>query len=378
MARFYDINEIVDDLCLLSGDIFRRNKGLYLSCAKMVYDDMNDDVMKLSKRVKIPVRRMFNVNKKTNSINIPNNWLRVNSISVVDRMGCFHPVYLNNTISDDIVDLGGAKDCSCERNCNNILCNTIKGYEAVQSVKSDFLPNGNPISFNCIDKKCVDSQGFFYSQTQYPLRVYESGVWTDTVLHTDNEKLCTVEVDPYGCVLDTELNYENVCTACGIDTMAYGGSSVAPPFCEPNADTWTYHCASVMDMFNVQCGAYPFGCRDKYSNIYNISELGDRIIFPANFGWDKVMIRFYEDITIKNMQIPYIVKPCFMTGLQYFSATNNDKKQKLAAMYEQKYTKQKWGAFLALNKYTIEESKEIFTPKVHFPSYILNHREREY
>lgn len=377
MARFYDINEIVDDLCLLSGDILRRNKGLYLSCAKMVYDDMNEDVLKLSERVKIPVRKMFYVNKKTNSINIPNNWLRINSISIVDRNGCFHPVYLNNNISDDIVDLGGSCDCACERNCNNVLCSTIKGYEAVHSLKSDYLPNGDPISFDCIDKKCIDGN-YFYSQTQYPLRVYESGVWTDTVRYTENQKLCKVDVDEYGCVLDTLANYENVCTACGIDTMAYGGTSVSAPSCEPNADTWTYHCASVMDMFNVQCGAYPYGCRDKYSNIYNISELGDRIIFPANFGWDKVMIRFYEDISLKNMKIPYMAKSCFMTGLQYYSTTNNDKKQKLAALYEQKFIKQKWGLLLELNKYTIAESKEIFIPKVHFPSFIIDRRERNY
>lgn len=369
MARFYTIDEVVDDLCLLSGDTLRRNKGIYLSVAKDVFNDMNEDVLKLSERIKVPVRRLFKVDKRTNSINIPRNVLRINSVSIVDRFGCFHPVYRNDNVSDDIVDVGGTPNCGCDK-CNNQLCNTIKGYEAVVSEKVDYMPNGDPVTFKCIDRKAVDRQGFFYSETQYPLRVYLSGVWDDTVLHTEIKKLCSVEIDNNGCIIDTDSNVNNICTSCGIDVMAYGGNSNEAPCDNPEANTWTYHCASVMEMFNVQCGGYPYGRRGYYSNTYNISELGDRIIFPATFGWETVMIRFYEDITLKNLKIPYLAKSCFMTGMQFYSTQFHDKKQRLAQVYEQKFTKQKWGLLLEMNKYTISESKEIFTPKVYFPSYV--------
>lgn len=374
MARFYTIDEVVDDLCLLSGDIFRRNKGLYLSVAKDVFNDMNEDVLKLSDRIKLPVRRFFNVDKRTNSIDIPRNTLKINSVSVVDRNGCFHPVYRNDNISDDIVDVDLAQNSGCNK-CNNRLCNTIKGYEAVESEKTDYMPNGDPVIFKCVDRKAVDGQGFFYSETQYPLRVYESGVWTDTILYTEQKKLCEVEVDNNGCIIETDSNVNNICTSCGIDVMAYGGNSNEAPCNNPAANTWTYHCASVMDMFNVQCGGYPYGIRGTYNNVYNISELGDRIIFPATFGWETVMVRFFEDITLKNLKIPYLAKSCFMTGLQFYSTQYHDKKQKLSQVYEQKFTKQKWGLLLEMNKYTILESKEIFTPQVHFPSYITRRRE---
>lgn len=376
MARFYNIHEIVDSLCLLSGDLQRRNKGIYLEASEQVWYDLNEDILKIAKTVKVPFRQTFCIDKKTNSINIPKNFLRVSSVNAIDSYGCFYPIYRNDKISDDIVDVGASDNCACENNCNGTLCNTVKGYEAVTSIKSDVLPDSTPISFSCVDKKVLDNQGFVYSQTQYPQRIYLSGVWTDTIKYTENKKLCQVDIDTNGCICDSETNLTILCDSCGINNsnplMVYGGTSVAPPVCEPGATTWTYGCGSRMEWFNVQCGGYPYGCRPEFNNIYNISQEGNRLIFPSNFGWDNVMIRFYEDIDLKDMQIPYMAKECFMTGLQYFAARHHDKKQKIAALYEQKYSKQKWGLFLELNKYRITELKEIFTPKMFVPSYINN------
>lgn len=392
MPKFYDTNSVIEDLCLRSGDTLMRNKGLYLSCVRDVWDEMNEDVLKISNRVKIPIRQKFCIDKRTNSINIPSNALKINSVSIIDRYGCYQPVYRNDFISDDIVDLGTSQNCACDYNCNSKLCNTIKGYEAVSSVKSDFLPNGDPISFTCVDKSFVDNQGFYYSQTQYPLRVYLSGVWASTIMQTDNKKLCQVDVDSNGCVCDTEQNLVTICDACGIDgnaipmndsqgnclTPICGGDATNPPCFAPNANSWIYQCGSRMEWFNVQCGGFPYNnCGGNFNNIYNISELGNRIIFPSNFGYGEVMIRFFEDISLKNLQIPYLAKTCFMTGLQYYSVANDDKKQKLAVIYEQKFAKQKWGLFLELNKNTIAENAEIFTPKVFMPSYISNRHNHE-
>lgn len=372
MAKFYSIEEVVDSLCLMSGDIYMRNKGLYLSVAKEVFDDMNEDVLKIASRIKIPVRQIFVVDKRTNSITIPKSYLKICSVNAVDRYGCFTPLYRNDGLSDDIVDLGAAQDCGCENNCSSRLCNMMKGFEEVQTIKSDYMPDSTPISFTCTDKKVCDSQGFVYTQTQYPLRVYLSGVWTDTILHTENTKTCKVEVDDNGCICDTEENLNLICDSCGIqpNSVCYGGTSTTPP--TATANTWIYQCASKMEWFNTQCGSYPYKYGDGFNNIYNISELGNQIIFPSNFGWDKVMIRFYEDMNLKEIKIPYLAKNCFMTGLQFYSSTNNDHKQQIAQVYEQKFTKQKWGLFLELNKFCLSELKEIFVQNVYVPSYIKN------
>lgn len=375
MAKFYSAEELCESLCLLSGDLLMRNKGLYLSVAREVWNDMNEDVLKISKKVKIPTRWEFFVDKRTNTVVIPKNVEKICSVSSVDKWGHYHPLYRNENIPTDIVDIGANNDCACEKECSYQLCNTIKGYEAVSSIKSDYLPDGTAISFTCVDRKMVDNQGFFYSQTQYPQRVYLSGVWTDTVLHTENIKLCQLEVDDNGCVCDTDANLASVCDACGINNsncVIIGGTPSTPPCDDPLADTWIYHVGSTMEWFNTQCGCYPYGVNGCLNNIYNISQEGNRIILPANFGWDKIMIRFYEDIDTKNIMIPYLGKSCFMTGLKFYSSKFNDKKLQLSQLYGQQFSREKWGLLLELNKNTIAENAAIYTPKTFVPTYIVN------
>lgn len=385
MARFDTIVEVVESLCIRSGDPLMRNKALFLDVAKDVWDDLNEGVLKMADTVKIPVRRIFNVDKRTNSINIPRNFLRIAAINSIDRYGCYWPIYRNDHIPEDLVDLGAAPDCACENNCSSSLCNTIKGYEAVTTVKTDFMPNGDPVSFTCIDKKVVDDQGFLYEQTQYPLRVYLSGVWDDTILYTENKKLCKVDVDERGCVCDTEANLDRICSACNISpnsccstdsSIVYGGNSTTPPCTD--ATQWVYQCASRMEWFSVQCGSYAYRCGQGFNNIYNISQDGTRLIFPSNFGWDRVMIRAYEDIDLRDLKIPYIAKDCFMTGLQAYAYKHHDDKQQLAMLYEKRFGRQQWGLLLELNKYRIAEIAQIYSPKVYMPSYIDNSRFRNY
>lgn len=373
MAKFDKVEKICEDLCQLSGDNLMRNKGIYLAVSNMVWEDMNEDVLKISSKVKIPTRWEFFVDKRTNTVLIPKNVQKLCSVSSVDRFGHYHPLYRNEDIPTDIVDIGASKNCACENECSYQLCNTIKGYEAVSSVKSDFLPDSTPISFTCIDRQMCDAQGFLYKQSQYPLRVYTSGIWTDTIKYTQDEKLCQLEVDNNGCVCDTESNWKSVCDASGINNsncVVIGGTPSTPPCDDPLATTWIYHVGSIMEWYNTQCGCYPYG--QNFNNIYNISVEGNRIILPHNFGFDKVMIRFYEDIDLGNLMIPYLAKNCFMTGLQYYSTMHNDKKLQLSQVYGQIFSREKWGLSLELNKNTIAENAAIYTPKVYIPSYIIN------
>jgi len=288
-------------------------------------------------------------------------------------------VFKNDSLHGKMIDVGAAKDCACEFKCGYKLCNTVKGYEAVVSVKSDKMPNGDPISFNCVDRKSIDPNGFFYSETQYPLRVYDNGVWTNTVLHTESIKLCSVEVDKNGCICDTEENVNRLCNACGIEVGGILVGGDANSFHnDPKVDTWIYHCNSKFDWFSTQCGSHGFGQhkRHNFNNVYNVDESGNRLIFPPNFGHDRVMVRSYHDISLKNIQVPFIAKECYMTGLQYFANTNNDKKQQLANVYEVKYSKQKFALLLELNKYRIEEMRMMLTPPVRVPSYIAHRYDR--
>lgn len=363
MPKFIHINEVIKLPMLGDQDYLFRSKGRLLSWSKFVYQDMDLSVMKVA------VREEFQINKRTNSIQLPKNTLQLSSVNIRHN-GVYWPVYRNEKISDDIVEIGASKDCACEHKCGYKLCNTIKGYEAVTSTKSDFLPDGTPISFTCIDRKVTD-KGFLLEVTQKPLRVYVSGVWTDTVLDTEEKFLCSVEVDDNGCVCDTEENINAVCGTCVSKSggnIPVGGTAELPP-CEGD-DTWIYWCNSKLDWFSTQCGGGCFG-KKEFNNIYNISELGDRLIFPANFGFDKVMIRYYVDVKLQDMQIPFIAVDTFVTGLLWFDHkySTDMNKQKLAELFGSRYAKMKFGLLRELNKYRIAELGQIFSPQTYIPSY---------
>lgn len=383
MARFEPVMDVIDSLCLRSSDIGRRKKGLYLDCAGDVWSDLNETTLRIAKRLKIPVRKEFQLNKRTNSLELPCSANRVSSVNVVDECGIIHPVYRNLSLHDDLVDLPPEKNCACEHKCGYKLCNTVKGYVAVQSVKSDILPNSVAVDFNCVDRLVVDKNGIIYKETQYPKRIYTAGTWTDTILFTESTKMCECEVDHNGCLCDTEQNIENACESCGIRnfnpqinqnnlTHCVGGTSVCPP--DPNCNEWTYFCNNKMDWFSVQCGCLHSGFRRGFHNVYNISELGNRLIFPHNFGFERALVRFYEDIELDNLLIPYMAKDTFMTGLQYFSMKHNPEMVQQAEVFGQRYSREKWGLFLDLNKMRIAELGKTIAPAAHVPSY-MDHRE---
>ena len=368
MSRYININDAIKLPMLGGNDYLMRSKGRFLTWSKYVWQDMN------MQSVKIARREMFTINKRTRTIDLPCDFTQICSVNIMDDCGVFYPVYRNNSVKvDDIVDIPADKDCACEYKCGYKLCNLIKGYEAISSVKSDYLPNGTAIDFTCVDRKAIDDNGFLYEQIQYPIRQYLSGVWVDTILHTEDKKLCKVEVDENGCCCDSEANIESVCNSCGIAGNDYqppvGGTSMIPP--NGNTDTWIYYCNSKLDWFSVQCGCYPNGIKKECNNIYNITELGDRLIFPHDFGHDKVMVRFYADVNLNNLEIPMVALDTFIMGLKWWDARFDDKKQNLAQVYGRQYALMKFGLLRELNKYRIEELGKILTPPKYIPSNTL-------
>lgn len=368
MSRFFTVSEAIDLRLLGNLDYQKRDKGRLLRFSKFVWQDLNLN------SVKKVTRKRIKIDKRTNSINMDCSFLQLSSVNVVDKCGIEYPVYRTNRIFKDmdIVDVGETKDCGCELECGHQLCNIIKSYVAVVSTKTDKNPDGSDISFECTDRKGVDGQGFFYEQLQYPKRIFEDGVWTSTILFTENNKLCKVEVDSNGCVCDTQANIDAVCNSCGLQDLntnlcCVGGDANNPP--NDQCNTWTYYCNSKIEWFSVQCGFFPY-FRPECSNAYNISELGDRIIFPNDFGWDSVIVRSYEDVGLVDLQIPIISIDTFIMGLMWWDTRFNDKKQNLADKYGSQYATLKFGLTKELNKYRVAELGMIVSPPRFVPSMI--------
>jgi len=187
--NLFKVSDIIEFPMLAADDFLKRRKGHYLKLAPLVYADLNMNIIRKA------VRQKFVINRRTNTVDLPCNTNDLCSVSHVDHHGCIHPLYVNDCLHDDLVVIPAEKDCNCEYSCGFKLCNTIKGYEAIKSVKSDLNPDGSPVSFNCVDRVAVDKNGFLYSEKQYPLLVYTAGVWTSTVLHTEITTGCKLE--PY-------------------------------------------------------------------------------------------------------------------------------------------------------------------------------------
>lgn len=368
MSRFIPLTEVLRIAMLGNDDLLQRSKGRLRMWAKYVWQDMELTTVKVAKR------EFFKINKRTNTITLPCDFLELSSVNVVDRCGTIYPIFRNelNVKHLDIPQVEAYKNCACEFKCAHELCNTIKNYVAVTTTKTDEMPDGSPVSFTCIDRKAVNAEGFFIEELQYPLHVYEDGVWTDTVLHTETNKLCRVECDENGCPCDSEANIDAVCNACGINSgqsdIPFGGNANCGP--TPSTQEWIYWCSTKLDWFSVQCGCFPSGFRHGCNNVYNISEDGNRLIFPHNFGFDKVLIRYYSDVNVNDLEIPYIALDTFIMGLKWWDARFNDNKQNLATKYEADYTKLKWGLLSELNKYRLQEMRMILTPPVYVPSFL--------
>ena len=84
MPIFQPIQDVVKDLCLREGDLQQLNKMLYLNCAKDVWMDLNLSC------VKVPVRERFQINKKTNTINLPKSSIRLSGVDVEGADGVLY------------------------------------------------------------------------------------------------------------------------------------------------------------------------------------------------------------------------------------------------------------------------------------------------
>ena len=193
-------------------------------------------------------------------------------------------------------------------------------------------------------------------------------------MYTETNKLCKVETDDNGCVCDTEENLNLICNCCGINEVntslcCIGGTAETPP--KDNCDTWIYYCNNKMDWFTTQCGMYCSG--SSFTNIYNISELGDRLLFPPNFGWDHVIVRYYEDEGINDIKIPVIALRVFVMGLMYWDCMFNDKKQPLADKYGVQYSRMKQGLVVDMNRFRLSELAMIMFPPRTIPSYMVGY-----
>jgi len=233
----------------------------------------------------------------------------------------------------------------------------IKGYESIITEVEAEMPDSSIQTFTCTSRKYYDTDGTYYEQTQAPQREYESGEWVDTVLATTDTELCKLELTDTGCVRECDENYRLV-NSCGC-TLNGNDSATMP--------TVTYDGYRLSTAYAIERGRwFSLPCQG-FNNIYNINDLGDKLIFPHDFGFDRILLRYYSDVPMKEMKVPFVAAYAFICGIMFYNIAFDNKQQQLAAILSMKYSRAKFALIQELNKFTQQESIEIMSPYVYVP-----------
>lgn len=352
MSRFITAKQLADDATFLVKDYQQMNRMRFNKLlADFVLPDLNIQAVKDVKR------EFMYVNKRLNSIELPCDCEKVQSVSWVDDCGKIHPLMINQALHDDIVDLGAKNDCACS--CGGDLCNMIKGYESVIIMVDAEMPDGTICTFETVNRKWYDADGVYYEQTQAPERLYEDGVWVDTVIATTDRELCRLELAPCGCVSDCDENYRKV-VSCGCSFY----------YCNRDCRVHIPYSAIVPDIkswYHMECGAW-FAGPCTVAGSYNLNDAGNRIIFPPHFAFDRVLVRYYYTPDNRELKIPRIAAYAAIMGIMYYDIAFDNNQAKMALLRQQQFTNSVFALILELNKYTLNNMYNMMAPKVYIPS----------
>jgi hypothetical protein len=292
-GQFQTIDEVVQSILSREGDVTGNYRWRYLEVAKEVFSELNLSAIKQTKRV------LFTLDRRLNGIVLPDNYYKFSTISVINRDGRIEPLVFNSEINDDIVDQGLDKDCECE--CTDALCNYQRQYEGIEEQVEAIMPDDSRQYFTKTIRKRIAKDGSVFVQVNEPTAVYTDRVHTSTVLETTETLLCRLDIKECGCVKDNPHN----------------------------RSLWDKHASNMVlhPEIDMVC---EWGCPSpRYyprSQTYNISNDGRRIIFPSNFPFDKVLLRYYAFEKTKDILVPRMAKKALMAGIK-FEVADYDKKE---------------------------------------------------
>lgn len=320
-------DEVIRSLMRGEGDNLERNFMRYRSVVRDVFRDLNLGAIKYTER------RLIEVDKQTNSIMVPCNYLHLASASIIDNCNKIVPLIFNKNITDDLVDVSAKKSCGCECGCIDDLCGLIKNYEAIQEDVTETMPDTTTKVFTKITRKTVYPDGSMYIEYTEPIRIYEEGVWTDTIPNTTRELLCNLEVKPCGCLTNSEKNKEKLQSCCNADNI------------------------------QIDFGCTDSKCCTNESLEYNWTEQGNRITFPSDFAYDKVLLRYYIEQRAKDIIVPLISKRVFMNGLKAYALEFDDNvPMGVKERYMSKYNNGKDRLAIDMHKLSLTEVYKVLTP----------------
>lgn len=325
-------DEIITALCGRKGDVGGHLEMKYRGVVLDVYRDLNLYTLKYA------VRQLLPVDRKTNSIIVPDKYMFFSSLSFIDECNMINTIAVNNNLTDDIIDMSLNKDCECECQCKNDLCGQIKYYEPIIEDSEELMPDSTYKTFTSITRKKLMPGGKLVIERTFPVAKFGAdNEFTDVTLETEIEELCQLEVASCGCVKDTPDNCKKLNECCNATTFA------------------------------TDCGCT--SCAIPSGKSFNFNEEGNRIVLPSEFPYSKALLRFYIEADVKNMRIPTISKETFIYGLEAFTLPFDDSQPRWRIKdFEDGYSARKAKNFTLLNRFSMKQFKQVTSPKIIMPS----------
>lgn len=318
--------EIVDSLLIRTKDKLGINRADYTSYLKDIWKKLNLKGIKESKRI------LIRVNRKNNSVEVPDDYFQFSTIYVFDDCGKIVPLAINTNLSEEIVDLSRQKGCDC--GCD--LCAQVSNYEAIEEVVPATMPNSSVEYFTKRIVKKVNADGSYIQEITEPQQIFLNGAHTETKLVTSSEYICKLDVADNGCVLDTEENKTKIYGQCGfVDLRHECGCPTLPDECNGAAQ-------------------------------YNISDDGKRIILPSNYQHDYIILRYYFDKKTKDIEFPWVSKSLVMDEMYWAHIEYDPKVPRYVKIDIKNSIAQKLQTMLSdITRMTMSEMYKMVSPKKH-------------
>lgn len=316
--------ELIKSLLLRKGDVQGIGLMKYRAVAREVFMDLNLDVLRFTERRWLPV------DKKTLTVILPDNLLKLARVEVNGIDGRRHKVMFTDEHLYDVPVIQAPAGCGCGCGCTGKLCASIESYSKEEEDVIEDMPDETTKTFKKTTIRRVNADGSISIERTFPIRIYEDDEWIDTVLTTETENVCKVEVkEECGCIKQTAAN------AVIIEN----------------------HCAGFIETDSCDRCVEPVPG-------YGINEIGDRLVMPPGFIYDKVLVVYYADGKLNDMLIPKYARKAFIYGLEDAVAIfDRDENQYRIEKFKDIYDKEKERVWGLHTRWTVNGIYSALTPE---------------
>jgi hypothetical protein len=284
LSSFVSASDVIKKLCLRMEDVNLSRARLYASYMSAVYNDLRMDITKTS------VLRKYAINTRTNSFPIPSDCLMLFGVGYEDSCGVIQPLWYNQNISKSLL-FENSIPCKCDT-CGNSseITSLIKD---ISTIEEEVIVLGE--TYLKTTKIVTMNDGSIVEFITEPIVSTDDENEYVVTMETTEKELCKLELEPCGCVANTESNKEKIkeleCTCCSLDS---------------------------------NCGTY--SRLNPSSQGYAIDVTGTEILLPLNYNYDYIVLKYLTSISSEaDFKIPAIAEEAFIRGIQYYSENDNPK-----------------------------------------------------